>query len=103
MTDMHYELVACGGGVRIGSVEKRTQHSLELRDWHLADEQLLAKHQPFVVRGGTHQTGPWRVVSSVTPCFTFHVPGGWPEAQEAYAIRLAEILNALPSGEKKPQ
>lgn len=91
--DMYYETVALGGGAGTGSVAERTTHSLELRDDHLSQPDLLDKHRPWVVRGGSWKTGPWRVVSATTPYLSFTVPGGWPEIQEAFAIKLAALLN----------
>lgn len=91
--DGFYETVAYGGGARTGHVAERTQHSLEVRDAHLADPELLAKHRPWVVRGGSIKTGPFRVVSAKTPWVGFSVAAGWPEIQEALAVKLASILN----------
>lgn len=59
----------------------------------LAQVDLLTKHRPWVVRGGSHQTGPWRVVSAITPNIGFSVSAGWPEVQEAFCIQLAALLN----------
>jgi hypothetical protein len=92
--DGFYETVAIGGGgAGTGHVAERTQHSLDLRDWHLADPELLAKHRPWVVRGGSIKTGPWRVVSAKTHYIGFSVSAGWPEIQEAFCIKLAAMLN----------
>lgn len=91
--DGFYETVALAGGAGTGHVAERTQHSLELRDDHLSQPDLLSKHRPWVVRGGSIKTGPFRVVSATTPWIGFSVAAGWPEIQEAYCIKLAAMLN----------
>lgn len=97
--DRFYETVAYGGCAGTGLVSERTAESLELRDDHLNDPDILAKHRPWVVAGGSLNNGPWRVVSAKTPYVAFAVAAGWPEIQEALCVKLVAVLNDTDPGD----